>query len=337
MGTVPTIRDVARSAGVAIGTVSRVLNGHKSVGDEVRRRVLTAVTSLGYEPDVVAQSMRLGVTRTIACATRDIAIPGLGSNINAAEEVLGRHGYILMVATTEGRTKRDLELLRVFAQRRVDAVFIATSSEDDPELNARLEQMKVPVVLMDRDAPDSLDAVLTDHRRGTREAAEDLIGLGHSRIALLTGPASTRPARERVRGFEEAIASLGRRRRECTVRLGSFSAEFGCREALALLSPEPRPTAIIAGGMEMLAGVLRAIRALALRIPDDVSLIAGADTDLASLATPAITIVRWSEADVGRVAAELLLERLQGRRIGPARRIVLPTELVIRESCGAPR
>src|SRR3954471_7301035 len=127
----PTIRDVALAANVAIGTVSRVLNGHKSVSDGVRRRVLKAIKKLKYEPDRVAQSMRLGVTRTVALAVRDISIPGFGAIVNAAEEVLRSSGYTLLLAITDERKERELDLMRIFQQRRVDAVIMTTSSEDD--------------------------------------------------------------------------------------------------------------------------------------------------------------------------------------------------------------
>ena len=150
---VPTIRDVALAAKVAIGTVSRVLNGHKSVSDDVRRRVLKAIKKLKYEPDRVAQSMRLGVTRTVAFATRDISIPGFGAIVNAAEEVLRSSGYTLLLAITDERKERELDLLRIFQQRRVDAVIMTTSSEDDAELCRADQAVDIPIVLLDRENP----------------------------------------------------------------------------------------------------------------------------------------------------------------------------------------
>jgi LacI family transcriptional regulator len=337
MGESPTIRDVAHAARVAIGTVSRVLNGHKSVSEDVRRRVLKAVEKLNYEPDRVAQSMRLGVTRTVACATRDISIPGLASVVNAAEDVLRSSGYTLLLAITDERKERELDLLRIFQQRRVDAIIMTTSSEEDAELCRQIKQLTIPVVLLDRDQPPELDAVTLDHRRGIRAATEYLLGLGHSRIALLTGRPSTRPGRERIAGFNEALAGLGKQAHHGLIRTGGFSAEFGFREASSLLSSPSRPTAIIAGGMGMLSGVLQAIRVHGLSIPDDISVVAGADTDLAALATPPITAVRWSGTDEGRMAVQLLLNRLGGNRKGPAQRVMLSTELITRASCAPPR
>jgi LacI family transcriptional regulator len=335
MGEGATIRDVAAAAKVAIGTVSRVLNGHQSVSDDVRRRVLKAIRKLKYEPDRVAQSMRLGITRTVAFATRDISIPGYGAIVKAAEEALRERGYTLLLATTGERKQQELHLLRIFQQRRVDAVIMTTSDEGDRELSRQIKNAGMPVVLLDRESPRELDAVTLDHRRGVRAAAEYLQGLGHTRIALLTGKASTRPAIERIAGFKEASERLGKLADHSIIRTGSFDAEFGFREASSLLSAPVRPTAIIAGGMAMLSGVLQAVRARGLTIPHEVSVIAGADSDLAALTTPSITAVRWSGTDEGRIAVQLLLTRLSNRS-APVQRVMLSTELIPRESCARP-
>lgn len=332
MGSNITIRDVAKEAGVAIGTASRVLNGHKSVSEDVRKRVLKAVKKLRYEPDRLAQSMRLGVTHTVACVTRDISIAGFGSVVHAAEDVLRDAGYTLIFAVTDERKERELELLRILSQRRVDAIIIATSSEEDKELNRHLLKLDIPLVLLDREFPAEIDAVMLDHRRGTKLATEHLLGYGHTDIALLTGLASTRPGKERIAGFKEAMAAAGHT--NPVVRAGGFSAEFGFRETSSLLAGKGAPTAIIAGGMAMLAGVLQAIRVRGLQIPGDISVVAGADTELAALATPSVTAIRWSGVDQGRIAVQLLLNRLNGNRTGPAQRVLLSTELIKRESTG---
>lgn len=332
MGNNITIRDVAKEARVAIGTASRVLNGHKSVSEEVRKRVLKAVKKLRYEPDRLAQSMRLGVTHTVACVTRDIAISGFGSIVHAAEDVLRDAGYTLIFAVTDERKERELELLRILSQRRVDAIIIATSSEKDKELSRHLLKLGIPLVLLDREFPAELDAVMLDHRRGTKLATEHLLGYGHTEIALLTGFVSTRPGRERLAGFKEAMEAAGHP--NPVIRTGGFSAEFGFRETSSLLVAKNPPTAIIAGGMAMLAGVLQAIRVRGLQIPGNISVVAGADTELAALATPSVTAIRWSGVEQGRIAVQLLLNRLHGNRTGPVQRVLLSTELIKRESSG---
>ena len=330
-----TIRDVARSAGVAVGTASRVLNSHRSVSPEVRERVVDAIRALGYEPDAVAQSMRLRTTRTVACAIRDISIAGFGGFVKAAEEVLRQAGYTLLLTNTDEEPLREIELLRTFAKRRVDGVIMTVSDEADEPLLRTLEEMRVPIVLMDRDIALPLDVVAIDHRGGARAATAHLLGLGHSRIALLTGHASMRPAHERIAGFEEAHRRAGVAPQ--LVRTGGFSAEFGFEQTTTLLDGDERPSAIIAGGMTMLPGVLHAIGARGLSVPEDVSVVAGADTDLAALSAPPVTAVRWSNADWGRHAVRLLLERIEGRYAADPRRVTVPTELVHRASCAAPR
>ena len=332
MGNNKTIRDVAKEARVAIGTASRVLNGHKSVSEDVRRRVLKAIKKLHYEPDRLAQSMRLGVTHTVACVTRDIAIAGFGNIVNAAEDVLRDAGYTLLLAITDERKERELELLRILSQRRIDAIIIATSSEEDKDLNRHLHKLDIPVILLDREFPADIDAVMIDHRRGTMAAADHLLGYGHTKIALLTGLPSTRPGRERIVGFKSAMVTAGQV--NPVIRTGGFSAEFGFRETSSLLAGKSPPTAIIAGGMAMLAGVLQAIRVRGLHIPDDISVVAGADTELAALATPSVTAIRWSGVDQGRIAVQMLLNRLKGNRTGPVQRVLLSTELIKRESSG---
>jgi LacI family transcriptional regulator len=331
-----TIRDVARSAAVAVGTVSRVLNKHPSVSREVRERVVEAIRILGYEPDAVAQSMRLRTTRTVACAIRDISIAGFGSFVKAAEEVLREAGYTLLLTNTDEQPQREIELLGTFAKRRVDGVIMTISDEGDEELRRALKEMRVPIVLMDRDIALDLDVVAIDHRGGARAAAAHLLGLGHRRIALLTGHATMRPAHERIAGFQEAHRRAGFAPEPDLIRCGGFSAEFGFEQLSALLASKKPPSAVVAGGMTMLPGVLRAIAAAGLRVPEDVSVIAGGDTDLAELSAPSVTAVRWSNADWGRNAVRLLLDRIEGHYDADPRRVTLATELVHRASCAPP-
>jgi LacI family transcriptional regulator len=331
-----TIRHVARLAKVALGTVSRVVNNHASVSPDVRERVLDAIRELGYQPDAVAQSMRLRTTRTVACAIRDISIAGFGSFVKAAEEVLRDAGYTLLLTNTDEQPAREIELLRTFAKRRVDGVIMTVSDEGDDDLLRTIQEMRVPLVLMDRDVALDVDVVAIDHRGGARAATAHLLELGHRRIALLTGLASMRPAHERIAGFQEAHRRAGAAPQPDLVRYGSFSAEFGFEQLTLLLDADEPPTAVIAGGMTMLPGVLHAIAARGLQVPGDISVIAGGDSDLAGLIAPPVTAVRWNNADWGRHAVRLLLDRIERHYDADPRRVILPTELVQRASCAPP-
>jgi LacI family transcriptional regulator len=331
----PTIKDVARKAGVSLGTASRVLNRHQSVSEAMRARVEQAIVDLGFRPDAVAQSMRRGATQTIGIVIRDITVPVLAGFVKSIQDVLYEAGYTLVIAGSEDRRERELDLLNRLARRRVDGLVMTTSSERDPMLLKAREGLRIPVVLLDRDTPADFDAVLVAHRDGIRRALDHLLDLGHRRVALLTGPGSVRPAAERILGYEDAFSARGLAVDPTLIRTGSFTGEFAYIETSDLLGRGDRPTAIIAGGIAMLAGTLRAVRAHGLRIPEDISIIGGCDSDLAELAAPPVTVLRWSYAEIGKAAAQLLLDRIERDPNRPPRRIKFPTELVIRASCAA--
>lgn len=332
----PTIRDVARIAGVSIGSVSRVLNSKGSVSQEVKARVERVVWELGYKPNLAAQSMRSQISRTISCIIRDINISGFARFVRAADEVLVRAGYALLLSNSEGRIERERELISVIGARRADALLIAQSVELDEEFGALLRRMGIPVVLIDRECPAWADAVMIDHRGGIRQATEKLIQLGHRRIALLTGKGNLFPARQRAEGYEEAHAAHGLPMDPALLRMGAFEAGFAFAETSALMASPERPTALIAGGIEMLPGVIRALRARGLSIPRDISIVAAMNTDLADLFSPPISVEDWDYAEVGRIAADLVLRRLGGNPPPGPQRVLLPAKFILRESCAPP-
>lgn len=331
-----TIQHVAKRAKVSLGTASRVLNGNKSVSPEIRTRVERAIMDLDYRPNAVAQSMRRGNSRAVGLMLREFTLPVLASFVRAVQNVLRGAEYSLILAGSEDQRQRELELLAALSSRRIDGLILTTSSEADEDLLRSREALQVPVVLLDRSVPASVDALLIDHRAGIRQAVSYLLNLDHRRIALLTGSENVRPAAERVLGYRDAFEEAGMKPAPDLIRTESFTAEFGYKETLTLLGRQAPPTALIAGGIAMLPGVLRAVRQKGLRVPEDVSIIGTCDSDLAELGTPPISVVRWDYAVLGRAAAELLLDRLQGDRHRPPHRIEVEAELVIRGSCAPP-
>lgn len=327
------MKDVAEEAGVGIGTVSRVVNGGMNVSAKTRERVEAAIRRLNFNPDPIAQSMRSGQTKTFACIVRDFSVPILSTFVNAMQDTADASGFGLQVASSYHDTEREIAMLEKLARRRIDGLVIASSSESDPDLLDAISSSDVPIVLLDRDKPETVDAVLIDNRAGVRAAILHLIDLGHRRIALLTGQEGVRPVRERIAGYREAYAARGLVPVEDLVRCGSFTAEFVYSEVVQLLRSDEPPTAVFAGGTAMLAAVLRAIRDVGLRIPQDVSVVTGADSELALLHTPAISAVRWQHDQLGAAAARFLLSRVETPQ-GKAQRMVFPTEFIVRESCG---
>ena len=334
---VPTIRDVARIAGVSIGTVSRVLNGAAEVKPRIRKAVEDAIKELDYVPNAAAISMRKRRTRTIACIMRDISIPQLGGFISTAHNVLSEAGYSLMISNSEGKRQREIELLKSQANGQVDGILIGPYTPVEGEFEEVMRNLNVPIVMIDRDKPTWTDCVVADHESGTRRATEHLISLGHTRIALLTGPTSLFPGGARVRGFLAAHEAHGLEPVPEFIVAQSFLSDQGYRTVSALLGMESPPTAIISGGVAMLPGVLRAARTRGKSVPEDISLVAAGVTDLSELHQPPIATVSWSQHEVGATAANLLLDRRERGYDGEPRLVIIPTEFSPQGTCVPPK
>lgn len=329
-----TMRDVARLARVSLGTVSRVVNENPSVAVDARDRVLKAIEGLGWRPNAVARSMRTATTRTIGCIVPDIRNPLFAGIVKGAEEVLSERGYTLMVASSDEKPAQDRKLINLFLQRRTDGLLLAPTDDTDSATQTTIQDIESPTVLIERDLPIEFDSVASNQSHGIQSAVNYLFSLGHERIALVTGSRRNRAGRERHRGFELAFRSAGRSPDPALLRLESFSADYAYRETLDLLALREPPTALIVAGSFMLAGVLRATGVRSKRIPEDLSVISTGDTDLAELAPPSFTVIRWDLARLGREAATLLLERLANPSVSyEPRHLQIPTEVVLRKSC----
>jgi len=336
MSKKPTIKELAAAAGVSVGTASRVINKHPNVGEAVLRRVNDAIERLGFTPDSAAQSMRGGTTRSIGIIIRDITVPALASFTRAAQDALHEAGYVLLILCSTDSKERELELLEVLRKRRVDGLIFATSSERDADVLAACHRLNLPILLLDRAYPEDWDAVLVDHETGMGEAMDHLLSLGHSRIGLVTGRPMVRPSNARIEAYRAILQEAGIDYDPSLVRTGGFDLDSAFFEASALLSLQDRPTALIAGGINMLGGVIRAIRAAKLSVPNDVSLIGSADTELATFSTPPTNVIRHDAAEQGRLSAQLILNRLAGRSGPDSHRLTLSSQYVMRGSCAPP-
>ncbi len=327
-----SMREVAELADVAISSVSRVLSEHPDVSADMRERVLIAVRQLEYEPDFLAQSLRRGATLSVGYVVGDISNPLIATITSGAESVLRSAGYSMLLMNSENNPELDAAHIRFFQARRVDGMILSLASERRPETLEVLAHVDVPIIMIDRDVPTELRAsiVRNDHRAGMRAAVDHLLDLGHRRVALITGALDLWPVRERIAGMTEAVAARGIKD-ETTSLVGSLSAEHGEKSTEQLLAMRPRPTAIVAGGNQVLAGCVRALVRNGISVPDDISLVTCDEVDLSELHDPPIASVARDTLLLGRTAAELLLERLGG---GEPRTVLLPTTFTARPSCG---
>lgn len=304
------VKEVAERAGVGVGSASRVLSGKGSVSPEMVRRVKEVAASLGYKPNLLAQSLRSRSTRTIGFVISDITNPLLSSMVSGAEDVLSRAGYSLLLTNSGGRPEIDAQRVRLLFQRQVDGLIALPASEDDPATVAALGGATVPIILIDRSMPAVPNAlrVLSDHHAGMSEATRFLLAQGHTAIALLVGPAM-RPAQERARAFEDVHRSVSRV--PFAIVYGDLSARRGYEATAVLLDREPRPSAIILGGNQLLEGALDACRERSIAHGTDVALVCCDDTSLGRLSNPPIPTILRDTRGMGRVAAELLLAKLK--------------------------
>lgn len=332
-GGKPTIKEVARRAGVALSSVSRVLNEHPDVSDSMRARVHEAIAALGYEPNLLAAGLRRGASRTVGFIVADLRNPLYASIVTAAQQALSRNGYAVVITSSESEAERDEEMARVLRLRQVDALIVSLADETHPGVIEELGRFGGPVVLLDRHVPGLANAstVETDHGTGMKEATRHLMELGHERIALLTGPMQARPSAQRVEAFRDVHRDRGLEFPEDLVRTGSFEPDFGEASTSDLLRQSNPPTALIAGGNQLLTGVLRSLRRLDVKAGKDLALVSCDDVPLSELNTPPVTVIDRDIAELGRASARLALERLSNPE-APPRKVVLPTSLVLRES-----
>jgi LacI family transcriptional regulator len=299
----------------------------------MRNRVFDAVAALGYEPDILAQSMRTGETMTIAFIVSDISNPLMSEIALGAETTLREAGYAMILVNSMNQPDLELEYISLMKRRRVDGMLLSLADENHPELRGTLEKVTVPIVLVDRQLKklENSAMVFSDHRSGMEAALERLHSLGHRSIALINGSLDVRPSRERgkaVRHFAKVHPDT-----TCTVRSGSFTGSFGYAATRELLRESARPTALVSGSNQILVGVLRALRELKVEVPSDISLITCDDSPLAEFMTPALDTIMRSPKDLGTQAATTVLSLLRGL---PVDQPHLPTTYQQRASSAPP-
>jgi len=324
--TRPRMRDVATEAGVSVKTVSRVVNRDPVVRPETAARVQAAIRRLGFRRDEMARALRTGGrSRMLGLVIKDLANPFYSAIARGVEEATRGGGALVITGSSDEDPERERELALQLCERRVDGLLIVPSGDDHRYLLPELE-LGVQVVFIDR-PPEGIDAdtVLLDNIGGARAGAEHLLELGHRRIAMIGDDQRIFTARERKRGFCEAMRAAGVEPEDALVRLDvhdAATAEQVTRELLALPGP---PTALFAANNRIVTGALRALASTR----RELALVSFDDLELAELLSFPVTAVSYDAAELGRRAARLLAKRLEGEP-GPPERIVLPTTLIVR-------
>ena len=325
----PTINDVARLARVAVGTVSNVLNSEVPVSPERRARVMDAIARLGYAPNMLAHGLRRQRSHVVGVCVPRTSVAYLAALVDAFEEIASDSGYQVMQVLTHQDPETERERVQALLSYRLGGLILVPGTWPDATFDL-LAASGTPVVVVDRPTDrHPFDQVTFDNRAAMQEATARLIGLGHRRILFLVRQRQLVITRQRVAGMRAALRASGTGA-TATVLECPDEAEFAARLAPALAAA-PGPTALIVSNSAFAAGALRAIRALGLRYPEDLSLLAFDEPEWAELVSPTLSVVRQPTREIARIAWELLLRRMRAQGEGP-QRVQLQAQLVLRQS-----
>lgn len=335
----PTLEEVARLAGVSRSTVSRVINNRPNVRPETRERVQQAVCQSGYRPHPVARSLVTKCTQIIGMVIPEAVTtlfidPFFPLLLRGATETCNAHHYHLLLSLFNDPAGREEMYQRVLRHGYLDGVLVASTSLDDP-LILDLLRDQIPFVSVGRHPNQQVHYVDADNVTGARMAVEHLIRLGHRRIASITGRLDTLHGQDRLEGYRQALQAHRIQVDESLIVEGDFTENSGVVGMQRLLPASP--DAVFAASDVMAIGALKALRQAGWQVPHDVALIGFDDIPAASVIEPALTTVRQPIERMGSMAVDLLVSVLENssEEEAPAHRIILPTELVVRASCGS--
>ncbi len=343
-----TLRDVAREAGVSKVTAARVLGSYGTASPGAKEKVLAAARALGYRPNELARSMTTGRSRTIGVIIGDIENPYFGRAVRGISEVATAAGFDVILANSGEDVGKEQAAVRVLLGKRVDGLIVTPASMSETQHLESVQSSGRPLVLLDRAVPGlKVDSVVTDDRAAAKAATQTLIDAGHRRIAYITATNSDNPiyrgphqislttVMDRIEGFLAAASEAGIETPEQYIRLAATRLGASGKIIADLLSMPHRPTAILASDNVVGLEVFKAIRALGMSIPNDLSLIAFHDADWTSVTTPPITVISQPVYNLGIESAQILIKRINGAT-EPPMQLALATTLIERQSVGIP-
>lgn len=331
-----TIRDVAKLAGVSTPTVSRVLGNKENVDPVLRQRVVDAVRQLNYRPHRAARALRSQVSRSIAFIIPDIQNPFFTSVLRGVEDAAFVDDYVVMLCNTDDSQDRQKGYIDVLMAENVAGIVLCPADETRSLSQVQsMQEQGIAVVVVDRQVQGAaLDTVMLENAQAAQEAMRYLVDLGHTRIGIISGPDYYAPGRERLLGYERALAEAGIPVDRELVRKTDFRPDAATTAARALLSLslELRPTAIFATSSRLSLAALAVLGEAGVRIPDEISFVGFDDADWARSYRPQLTVVAQPTYEIGARACRRLLERIANPSL-PPETVRLPAQLLVRRSC----
>ncbi|OSY36882.1 LacI family transcriptional regulator [Pseudonocardia autotrophica] len=332
----PTMKDVARHAGVSVSTVSYVLNDSGPVAPDRRNRVLDAIRVLEYSPNESARNLKRRSASTIGMVVPELANQFFAMVTEGVQRAASSRDVLVVLVVPDAGHQPEEDQTRLLRSQRVDGVVYLSGTGTAPAPLYELARTG-PVVLVDEQLPGlELPTIVCDSRRGAREVAAHVLEQGHRRLAVIGGPPALWTSQQRLAGYREAFAGAGIDPDQVVVLNGDYRQASGSKLARKALCETggPRPTALLCANDLMAIGAVEACRDVGLRVPEDVSIVGFDDLPFSSLLTPSLTSVRQPAHDMGFQAGTVLLDTLEGRPVGPIS--PLPVSVELRDSVCPP-
>lgn len=328
-----TIYDVAREAGVSMATVSRVVNNNPNVKPQTRKKVFEAIDRLGYRPNAVARGLASKKTTTVGVVIPDISNDIFAEVARGIEDIANMYHYNIILCNADKRKDKEIRVINTLLEKQVDGLLFMGGVVTEEHIQA-FHTSTVPIVLCaTTDQSDTFPSVDIDHQAAAFEAVNALIErFGHKNIGMISGTLQD-PANgyARFQGFKQAMEQSGLEVKEEYVRIGNYKYESGIEAAKHFLSLPDRPTALFAANDEMAVGAIHYFQDQGLKVPEDISVISVDNVRMASMVRPQLTTVAQPMYDIGAVAMRLLT-KLMNKETVDHNRVVLPHELIIRNS-----
>ena len=332
----PTMHDVAREAGVSIATVSRVINDADTVSDKLQKKVNNAMKRLNYHPSSLARSFKMQETHLIGLIIPLLDHPFFSRLAQVMEQELFHNNYRAIICNTEENEERELEYVEMLLRQRVDGVIINSAIENTDYL-LQLQAQNIPCVLIDRNvAHFECSKVFSDNSLGGYLGMKYLLELGHRNIRVLAPFEFAQPMQNRIRGIRQALAEFGLEEHPDMITTSDDPTfEMGVKAGKYFASLPSPPTAIFALTDVTAVGIMRGLTEMAVRVPDDISVMGYDGIPLSGYVSPGITTVAQPIHEMGKRAVEILLNHIQEPDLVPDK-VVLPNELIVRESTAPP-
>jgi LacI family transcriptional regulator len=328
----PTIEEVAGAANVSKTTVSHALSGKRPVAAATHARIVAAIEELGYRPSAVARSLKLSRSHTVGLIVPDVTNPFYPALARGLQEAVGAHGYLALLADTGGEGAQERRFVDEAVDRRVDGLVLSTFDLSAGDLDDAVRAGIAAVSIGPQLSGPGIDVVSADDERAAADAVAYLLGRGHRRIAAISGPSGTTLGAARLRGYRAQLAAAGIEADPGLIREADWTRDGGHVAAARLLGHGQPPTAVFCANDLMAVGALDAAREQGVGVPDRLAVVGIDDIEAAALVTPSLTTIRIPAHEVGRVAGELLLQRMEGPRATEPTAIPVAHELIVRTS-----